>query len=254
MPSFNVAAKSNQKTHRERSQPAARAHLGHLEKKKDYRARTDDYQRKQNTLKALKRKALDKNPDEFYFKMVRTRLEDGVHQSEDSTPQYTDDQLALMQSQDLKYINYKRSTEVKKIEKLKGSLHLLDAPDKPKNKHVVFVDSKKKAREFDAAKHLDTHPALVGRAFNRPRTNDLQSLAANSKVDDTKLAELAMERTKSYKELTRRIQREKELNIIKQKMEMKRSLSVDKKARKKKVTEETVSAAAQYKWMPQRKR
>lgn len=34
-----------------------------------------DYQRKQKTIKTLKRKALDKNPDEFYFKMVKTRLE-----------------------------------------------------------------------------------------------------------------------------------------------------------------------------------
>ena len=34
-----------------------------------------DHQRKRNTLKALKRKALDKNPDEFYFKMVNTRME-----------------------------------------------------------------------------------------------------------------------------------------------------------------------------------
>ncbi len=33
---------------------------------------------------------------------------------------------------------------LQKIEKLKGSLHLLDVHDKPKNKHTVFVDSKKK--------------------------------------------------------------------------------------------------------------
>ena len=32
-----------------------------------------DYQRKQNTLKVLKRKALDRNPDEFYFNMVKTQ-------------------------------------------------------------------------------------------------------------------------------------------------------------------------------------
>lgn len=32
-----------------------------------------NYQRKQNTLKSLKRKALDRNPDEFYFKMVKTQ-------------------------------------------------------------------------------------------------------------------------------------------------------------------------------------
>ena len=34
-----------------------------------------DFQRKKKTLKALKRKALDRNPDEFYFNMVNTRLE-----------------------------------------------------------------------------------------------------------------------------------------------------------------------------------
>ena len=32
------------------------------------------FHKKERTLKALKRKALDKNPDEFYFKMVRTGL------------------------------------------------------------------------------------------------------------------------------------------------------------------------------------
>lgn len=32
---------------------------------------------------------------------------------------------------------------LQKIERLKASLHLLDAEDKPKNKHIIFVDSKK---------------------------------------------------------------------------------------------------------------
>ena len=34
-----------------------------------------DYHRKEKTLKALKKKALDKNPDEFYFNMVRSQTE-----------------------------------------------------------------------------------------------------------------------------------------------------------------------------------
>ena len=38
-------------------------------------------------------------------------LQDGVHQCEDPTPQYTDAQLKLIASQDLKYVNYKRSVE-----------------------------------------------------------------------------------------------------------------------------------------------
>lgn len=33
-----------------------------------------DYHKKQNALRALQKKALDKNPDEFYFKMINTRL------------------------------------------------------------------------------------------------------------------------------------------------------------------------------------
>lgn len=33
-----------------------------------------DYHKKQNALRALQKKALDKNPDEFYFKMIRAEL------------------------------------------------------------------------------------------------------------------------------------------------------------------------------------
>jgi len=35
--------------------------------------------------------------------------QDGVHQCEDGIPAYTADQLMLMQSQDMKYVNYKQS-------------------------------------------------------------------------------------------------------------------------------------------------
>jgi len=34
-----------------------------------------DFHQKQAAKKALMKKALDKNPDEFYFKMIRTRME-----------------------------------------------------------------------------------------------------------------------------------------------------------------------------------
>ena len=34
-----------------------------------------DFHQKQAAKKALMKKALDKNPDEFYFKMIRTHLE-----------------------------------------------------------------------------------------------------------------------------------------------------------------------------------
>lgn len=38
-----------------------------------------DYRKKQNALRALQKKALDKNPDEFYFKMIHTQLRVRIH-------------------------------------------------------------------------------------------------------------------------------------------------------------------------------
>ena len=40
-------------------------------------------------------------------------LQDGVHTQEVAPPQYTEDQLKLMTTQDTRYVNYKRSTELK---------------------------------------------------------------------------------------------------------------------------------------------
>ena len=53
-------------------QPAARKHLGLLEKHSDYKKRADDYKKKTARLKTLTRKAAERNQDEFYFAMTKT--------------------------------------------------------------------------------------------------------------------------------------------------------------------------------------
>jgi len=257
--------------HRERPQPASRRKMGFLEKKKDYKKRALDHQRKEAKMKSLRKKAKERNPDEFYYKMVNTHLEDGEHIEEEKPPEYSEDQLKMMTIQDERYLNYKRQVERKKIEKLKASLHMIDADSASPRKHTFFVD--KKVKEFDVAKHLDTHPLLLGRPSNRVRMADLVGQSASSSsssspsssspsspfplpAPNSEKAELKLikERNKSYKELDKRIEREAEIFRHLQRLGVKKSLNEDKKRSKVQVAKETTTTAAQYRFAPKRKR
>lgn len=253
MSTFRKVSKARQKNHRERSQPASRAHLGLLEKKKDYKQRSDQHHKRENTIKALRQRALNRNPHEFYFNMVRSKTVNGIHKSKEGPPTYTPEQLKLIESQDLNYVNYKRSLEQKKIDKLKSSLHLVDVSGRQQNQHIVYVDTKKEVREFDAAKYLKTDPSLIGRTYNRLTIDQLSTQSLPDKISDATLAESAAEKSKLYAQLCKRIERERQLGIIAQKMETKKHL-LDKKSKKKQVKNETVDTPGVYRWAPKRKR
>lgn len=76
---FNKAHKLAQRLHRERRQPEGRKKLGYLEKKKDYKKRAQDHHAKAERIKKLKNKAQERNPNEFHFQMINSRVVDGVH-------------------------------------------------------------------------------------------------------------------------------------------------------------------------------
>ena len=177
-----------QKTHRERHQPEHRQSLGLLEKKKDYKKRAKDHNEKQRILKKLHKKALTKNPDEFYHHMINSKSVDGAHKEKTKESTLTPEQIALMQTQDLNYIVSKRTTEKRKLEKLQSNLHLISSTDKPKNKHTIFVDDEREKKNLDLAKHFDTHPALLGRTHNRPRISDLKKGKYSNSFNEDKVS------------------------------------------------------------------
>lgn len=100
-----------------------------------------DYHKKESTLAALRKKALEKNPDEFYHKMISSKLEviintfqvlscvgliltiyflsfflqDGVHTITNANEEVevTEEQKKMMRTQDIRYVEMKRVAEAK---------------------------------------------------------------------------------------------------------------------------------------------
>ncbi|XP_077432050.1 putative U3 small nucleolar RNA-associated protein 11 [Vanacampus margaritifer] len=255
MSSFRKALKSRQRNHHERSQPEFRKQLGFLEKKKDYKKRANNFHKKQNTLLALRKKALEKNPDEFYHNMINSQQKDGAHifkKGKEEEPEVTEEQKKMMTTQDIKYVEMKRVADARKIERLKGSLHLLDAGSKQKNKQTFFVDSKKEVQSFDLADHLNTIPELVDRVYNRPTVDTLSNKQILGAVEPHSQKKLSRQRKHEYKHLSQRIDREKKLFVISQKLQTRKDLQ--DKNKKIKVRKETANAPAIYKFETKRKR
>ncbi|KAI8384878.1 small-subunit processome [Radiomyces spectabilis] len=253
------------RNHKERGQVAGRERFGMLEKKKDYLLRARDYHSKQNRLKALREKALFRNPDEFYFKMINSRTKGGVHIQERNEA-LPPEMVQLMKSQDKNYIKLQRDISNKKMARLQESLQFFDdAPvdeedmeeedeemEAPrKNNHIVFVDNEEQVRKFDPAKHLETLPELVHRKFNRPRVETLRKATIAAPEDNHTLKELRKMREMKYKEVASRAKREEELSRLERELQIQKALQG--KGRRKKVGEDKDGLAV-YRWSQERKK
>eukprot|EP00055_Hartaetosiga_balthica_P002768 m.5212 g.5212 ORF g.5212 m.5212 type:complete len:219 (+) comp2359_c0_seq1:23-679(+) len=203
MSSFDKAHKAGRKTHQERSQPKAREKYGLLEKTKDWKERRDDYHFKEKRLNALAEKARNRNPDEFYFGMIKSRTKDGIHKGTDNHATiYSQDEMKLLRTQDSNYFNMKLVEEGNKIDRLKSSLHMASS-----GKRTVFVSSKKEGMK----KASDIKSNGVGRQMK--------------KVTD--------EQAEAYTELAQRIKREERLLKLKNQSDLQKQLLG--KGRRKKV-------------------
>jgi U3 small nucleolar RNA-associated protein 11 len=261
--------------HKERSQPQARQKLGILEKKKDYKQRSQDYHRKQDRIKALKSKASMRNPDEFYFGMKNSQVRDGRHVKTLAAKQRENadvigaEAVKIMKNQDLSYVRMQKQRDMKKVEKLQSSLHHLDyssVENTRKRKHTIFVESKTDADEFDVAEHFNTVPELAGRAFNRPRLEMLEKEAFESAAVEGEELELekqakkerrmaqkaAKAKASAYKEMEARTKRVQVMERAEAHLVTEKNLAGKGRKRKIKAAEEGKPSV--YKWRRKRLR
>ncbi|KAH9404788.1 UTP11-like, U3 small nucleolar ribonucleoprotein [Tyrophagus putrescentiae] len=217
MGSFDKAFKSKARVHRERVNVLKK---GFLERKKDYKVRAKEFNRREHVLTKLRQKALDKNPNEFYFHMKRSKLVDGVHYDiRNDDEELAPEEAKLMQTQDLNYINYKRAIDAKRIEKLQSELHFIDREKKRFNfAEKMKVDSELLEMGFNIA-----NPSAIGSV-------SLEDIESSAQVKATK-----------YRRLENKVAREQFLKTLSGKMQTKKAL-LNKKESAKKVKKGTADA------------
>ncbi|CAM0883155.1 unnamed protein product [Alopecurus aequalis] len=221
----------SRRAHKERAQPEARKKYGFLEKKKDYVIRAKAFHRKEDLIRSLKEKAANKNPDEFYFKMINSKTVDGINRPKPETNKYTEEELMLLKHKDMGYILTAIQSEKKKIERLSSTLHELD--NKRSNKHVYFAEDREEAKEIQSR---------VEQSSSAPDFGNIPS-------------RIKRKTASSYKELEGRKLRAQKLEKLYADMALQKELK--KPGRKRKLREEEIenpTSQPVYKWNGQRKR
>lgn len=122
-------------------------------------------------VKLLREKALNRNPDEYYIEMAHARKDERgitiIEKVSKEIPKRNKQkqQLRRTSSVNMNLLKLKHSMMLKKIERLKQSLHFIGV--KGKNKHTIFVNDEKELDNFDPAVHFGIHPSLAGQTWNR---------------------------------------------------------------------------------------
>jgi len=97
---------------------------------------------------------------------------------------------------------------------------------------------------------------MLGRAFNRPRLDDLKEKMVSNAERKADVEGASRRAAALYDELAKRIRREKELRIVHQKLFIKKQLldTKGKETKPKKVKKGKMDRAPVYKWIQERKR
>jgi U3 small nucleolar RNA-associated protein 11 len=127
----------------------------HTHTSQDYSARAKDFNFKKAKLKALRQKATNKNPDEFYFGMLSRKgpvstgkNTTGTVNSDRGNTQLDQETVRLLKTQDLGYIRTMRNKAMKEVK----AAERLVTGIKWKGRATVFVDAEEE--QVDKSEHV----------------------------------------------------------------------------------------------------
>lgn len=243
------------RNHKERAQPVEREKWGLLEKRKDYKLRAADHKQKKQKLKLLSEKARDRNPDEFSFKMMSSKVDkQGRKVADRGNEALSMDVVKLLKTQDAGYIRTMLQMVRKERQELEQKLvveedevrALRDGARTKNGKHRVYVDDEEEQQSFDAESWFGRGQSMPDRTSptedlqfegyseedeeeevaTRPKTMtkkqiEAQELAKRQKRAFNKTRDQAQSRTAYRLEMIKK--REKELAAAEEELEFQRA-------------------------------
>ncbi|CAO2657825.1 Nn.00g070850.m01.CDS01 [Neocucurbitaria sp. VM-36] len=235
------------RNHKERAQPVERQKWGLLEKRKDYKLRAADHREKKAKLKILSQKARDRNPDEFSFKMMSSKVDSRGRKVADRGNQALSMEVVkLLKTQDAGYIRTMLQMARKEREDLEQRLILeeqgevkayKDAEKSRRSKHRVFVENEEEQEEFDPDAWFGRGQDLPGRT----ETIHAEELQAESSEDDDE-AKAPQIKTLSKKQLEAQELARREARKFRKDRERAQSRTASKLAAIKKREQELAAA------------
>ena len=276
--------------HFERHQPAARANLGLLEKHKDYVQRARNYHDKEKRITELRKKASNRNPDEFYHGMMSSKTKKGIDSASrgrgkggntgggsdsfERPTTLTADMLALLKTQDIGYIRTIKAAEVSKLEKAKSALHV--KRNRGQASRIVFNENGKAVNasgndadeddvdeegeeEEEEEEMIETKPNLKRSrlAANIRDEEDSSKVLKKSKIVEKAAAKakkaLWKANVRAYSEIEAKEERVKKLSSLEMHMDLSRKL-LTSRGKRVKVADPEGDSPAVYRWKQERKR
>jgi hypothetical protein len=202
-PHNNMSSMRNavqRRNHKERAQPVEREKWGLLEKRKDYKLRAADHKQKKQKLKLLSQKARDRNPDEFSFKMMSSKVDrQGKKVADRGNEALSMDVVKLLKTQDAGYIRTMLQVIRKERQELEQRLVLeedevravRDGDKTKQGKHRVYVDDEEEQRKFDP-------DSWFGKGHDLPDANSQpEDLRFGGYDDDSEDEEVVTKRPKT---------------------------------------------------------